>query len=489
MFTILFDEMQRIWRYRWLVTAVAALLFAGAALYIMRLPKIYDSSAQIFVNKETPVSAAAHGVSLVGDNFGSAYVVQKTLLNDDHLKTIVIKRDPRAAAMSRADMAGAITALRAKIRIDPDQGDGFVQIHFQDTDPVRARDTVQFLLDQFISANIARNRRELARAGQFLDQQIVSYAAKSRAADKAVAAFRRAHPAIARAAGLDAGEAAGEVASAQAAYSAALMAKGPTGARDDGQIAALRARIATLRTEYTDRYPDVVAAKRQLDALLAASAAAPDAQETREPSYISAARSALAAAQAKLHLARVGPPPSPLDAEWADLKKKSAILRANYDEMLSRREAARMSEAVYADKNSGKYQVTSLPTVPPLPVGPNRRLYLLLAAALSLATGIAAAYLRGTINGIFVASHELEEAFGLPVAGTVSLEKAWQTNRKGDAARRLTAFTSAAIIFGLAGIVAASRCIASPGLPDNGFNADPVTVDLSGDAAAKDQAK
>jgi uncharacterized protein involved in exopolysaccharide biosynthesis len=487
MFTILFDEMQRIWRYRWLVTAVAALLFAGAAAYIMRLPKIYDSSAQIFVNKETPVSAAAHGVSLVGDNFGSAYVVQRTLLNDDHLKTIVIKRDPHAATMSRAAMASAVAALRAKIRIDPDQGDGFVQIHFQDTDPVRARDTVQLLLDQFITANIARNRRELARAGQFLDQQIVSYAAKSRAADKAVAAFSRAHPTIAQAGGLDAGEAAGEVASAQAAYSAALMARGPTGARDDSQIAALRARIATLRTEYTDRYPDVVAAKRQLDALLAAPAAVPEPQDGGEPSYISAARGALAAAQARLHLARVGPPPSPLDAEWADLRKKSTILRANYDEMLSRREAARMSEAVYADKNSGKYQVTSLPTVPPLPIGPNRRLYLLLAAALSLATGIAAAYLRGSINGIFVASRELEEAFGLPVAGTVSLEKAWQTNRRGGAARRLTAFTSAAAVFGFAGLMAASRCMASPGHLDNGFNADPVKVDLS-DATAKDQA-
>jgi len=169
------------------------------------------------------------------------------------------------------------------------------------------------------------------------------------------------------------------------------------------------------------------------------------------------ARSALAAAQGRLRAAQMGPPPSPLDAEWADLKKKSEILRNNYEEMLSRREAARMSQAVYADKNSGKYQVTSLPTVPPLPTGPNRRLYLLLAAIVSLGTGVAAAYLRGAINGIFVAPRELEEVFGLPLAGTVSLEKAWRTDGVRRIGKSATALTIAFVFAGTTGgLLAAS---------------------------------
>jgi polysaccharide chain length determinant protein (PEP-CTERM system associated) len=452
MFNVLFDELLRIWQYRWLILGAAALIFCSAALYILRMPNIYEASAQIYVNKETPVSTAAHGISLVGDNFGSAYVVQKTLLNDQYLKTILTQTDPRTASMDQAALLRAIAALRARIRIDPDQGDGFVQIHFQDADPVHARNVVRMLLDQFIAANLTRSRIDLGRASQFLDQQIAAYGEKSRAADAELMDFSRKHPGIARSSlAAQVGDAVDEVASARAAYSAALSGKssgGQSGPPSPGsaEIAALNARIAVLRTQYTAQYPDVVAAQRQLDALLAAQSATATAAPALEnqsaaPSEAHEARAAhgaLLAAQARLRQAQQGPPPSPLDAQWADLKKNSAILRGNYEEIMSRREAARLSQAVYADKNSGKYQITAPPTVPPIPSGPNRRLYLLLAGIIALGTGVGMAYLRGAINGILVAPRELEDIFGLPVAGTVSLEKTWQTDRRPIAGRNIS---------------------------------------------------
>jgi polysaccharide chain length determinant protein (PEP-CTERM system associated) len=449
MFNVLFDELLRIWQYRWLVLGVAGLIFCSAALYILRMPNVYEASAQIYVNKETPVSTAAHGISLVGDNFGSAYVVQKTLLNDQYLKTILIRTDPRTASMNQAAFLRAISTLRARIRIDPDQGDGFVQIHFQDADSVHARNVVRMLLDQFIAANITRSRVDLGRASQFLDQQITAYGEKSRAADADLMAFGRKHPDIARSSlAAQVGDAVDEVASARAAYSAALSVKSSGGqsggpSQGSGEIAALNARIAVLRTQYTEQYPDVVAAQRQLNSLLAAQSAtmtAAPAVENQSGGMAEAreAHGALLAAQARLRRAQQGPPPSPLDAQWADLKKKSAILRGNYEEIMSRREAVRLSQAVYADKNSGKYQITAPPTVPPIPSGPNRRLYLLLAGAISLGMGVGMAYLRGAINGILVAPRELEEIFGLPVAGTVSLEKTWQTDRRPVAGRSIS---------------------------------------------------
>ena len=93
------------------------------------------------------------------------------------------------------------------------------------------------------------------------------------------------------------------------------------------------------------------------------------------------------------------------------------------------------------------------------------------------AAGIAAAYLRGSINGIFVAPRELEDAFGLPVAGTVSLERAWQTNRVTGAGRSLTAMALAAILAGTTGIVAASHY---PRAPDT----NSVKIDLDNGVVA-----
>jgi polysaccharide chain length determinant protein (PEP-CTERM system associated) len=461
-FNALFDELQRIWRYRWLALTIAAVLFAGAAVYIMRLSPVYEASAQVYVSKETPIAAAAHGMSLVGENFGSAYVVQKTLLNDPPLRRVLFRIDPNAATMNRTSLFAAMNALRSKIHIDPDQGDGFVQIRFQDPNPVRARNVVRLLLDQFIAANVSRNTSELESAEQFLNEQIASYAAKARAADAALAAFTRRHPSVvgADSAALIA-DATSEVASAQAAYTAALVSTAPAAAAtaDDGQIAALRARIATLRTQYTDQYPDVVAAQRQLNSLLEAQKSAPATAAAAMPvqsASVRTAHDALMAAQARLRRAQQGPPPSPLDAEWANLKKQSALLHGSYDELVSRREAARLSQAVYAGKHPGKYQITSPPTVPLVPSGPDRRLYLLLAGILCLGVGMAAAYLRGAINGIFVTPRELEEAFGLPVAGTVSLEETWRTNRRGGGASALSVIAAALFIIGSMSTLVAS---------------------------------
>jgi hypothetical protein len=51
------------------------------------------------------------------------------------------------------------------------------------------------------------------------------------------------------------------------------------------------------------------------------------------------------------------------------------------------------------------------------------------AAVMAAAAGIGAAYVRAGVKGILVAPRELEEAFQLPVVGTVSWERAWHTRR------------------------------------------------------------
>ncbi|HEU4549715.1 MAG TPA: hypothetical protein VFS01_08465, partial [Rhizomicrobium sp.] len=422
---LLYDQARRIWFYRWLIVLVAVPLFAGAAFFIMRMPKIYEAYAQVFVDRETAAAAAAEHVSLVGGNFGSGYVIQKTMLNDNNLHALLFRINPAARNMDRGSLANATAGLRGRIRIDPDQGDGFFQIHYQDTDPVRARDVVKMLIDGFINANLARNRVELESAVRFLDRQIASYASSLQEANKALAQFRALHPEIVDARNpMVVANAASAVASARAAYEAAL-AQPSRGGGNEGEIASLRAHIAELRGRFTDQYPDVVAAQHRLDVLLAAGAAAP-APSTNE-GVVAQARAQLDAAEGRLRSAERSAAGTVLDAQWADLRNNAEILRNNRQELMGRRQGAQMSLALYADRESGKYQVTTPPVVPPLPVGPNRRLYLALAAGIALAVGIGAAYLRAAVNGIFVAPRELEEAFGLPVAGTVSLERAWQT--------------------------------------------------------------
>lgn len=438
--TLLHDEAQRIWCYRWLVLATTLALFTAAAAYIVRMPDVYDAWGQIYVNKQTPLAAAAEGVSLVGENYGSPYVVEKTLLNDDSLEAVVRRIEPASALKTEAQVAAAVSRLRSRISGTPDGGDGFLEIHYADTDPVRAQKVVSLLLNLFIARNLDRARNDLGRASQFIEEQIASYEASLLASQDRIAAFRRSHPEV-NAVTLPAVE---EYIEGSAPPPAALAAAARPGPSAAAQLAAqLEARLATLRLTYTEQYPDVVATRRQLaDAIVqrdleAGMAAAAAALEPAPPAAASGAPASYG--PRRRMRGPIVPPPLPpaVATAWAELQRSDEVLRINYQQLIAKRAATKMSQAVYGGDGSGKYQITREPTVPTMPAGPNRKLYLVAAALLAIGGGLAAGYLWAAMRGILVSTHELEKAFQLPVIGTVSWEPAWHTGPQGAASRRL----------------------------------------------------
>jgi hypothetical protein len=138
-------------------------------------------------------------------------------------------------------------------------------------------------------------------------------------------------------------------------------------------------------------------------------------------------RSGLDAAEGRLGRLRALQGEAPrIIAQYAQLSRNADIMRSNYQALLTRREAARFSQALDRSDDNAHYRVTAEPQIPGAPDGPDRNLFMLIAAGAALICGIFAAYLLATVRGIFVAPRELEQAFDLPVVGTVSWEEAWQ---------------------------------------------------------------
>jgi polysaccharide chain length determinant protein (PEP-CTERM system associated) len=440
--SLLYDELVRIWCYRWTAIATAAVLLVLGAAFVLRMPNVYDSWAQIYVNKQTPLAAAAQNVSL-GDGNGT-YVVQKTLLNDQSLRKVVEKINPAFAGLTPAAREGQIISLRNRIEISPDQGDGFTEIHYKATDPNQAHRVVQLLLNQFVDANQDRAQHDLGQADVFLDAQIEVYKRKLAESGQKLAAFRQRYGRTSdttTTGPVDDSGAAADVETARAAYSAALARDGAS--PQQSQIAALQERIASLRLQYTDQYPDLVAARQQLAQLQQSGSAG---QVGESPAVVTT-RAQLANAQARLRKSRFRPElPPELASQEAELKRTDDVLRTSYQELASRREAAKMSLAVYGANSSAKYQITNQPTMPSFPSGPNRPLYLTLTILVAIAGGVGAAYLRGAITGVFVAPRELEEAFQLPVIGTISWEKTWHTGAAAENPRHAAIFVAFGVV-------------------------------------------
>jgi uncharacterized protein involved in exopolysaccharide biosynthesis len=419
--TIINDEARRIWCYRVTALAVTAIVFCGATLYILRLPDLYDAWAQLYINKQTPVAAAAEGVSLRGDSYGSPYVIQKTLLNDQNLTQVIRAIDPAAKSLNGLQMSAATLRMRNNFHIT-DQGDGFIEFHYQDRDPKRAASVVRLLLDEFIRSNVTRSRSELDRAADFLDEQISAHEVLMRQSQATLNALREQHPAVATLS-LAGGPAFPVADSGPVMVEAPMAAAPPARSAADERVATLEAKLAALRADFTEQHPDVVATSRQLSEAKAARALEPP----------------VAAGPARRYVQRMGPRAAPMvspkvAAEWADAQRSDEALRNKHEQLLARREAARMSQAVYGPDGSGKFQVTRIPTVPLLPIGPNRTLFIQLAGIAALGCGLGAAYLRGAIRGVVVSPREVELACQLPVVGAVSWEPAWVTTPRAQSA-------------------------------------------------------
>jgi len=419
--TLIQDEARRIWVHRWLGFACAAFIFVAGSAFVMTLPHSYDAWGQVYVDKQTPVTEAARGVSLEGS--GSAAVVEKTLLNDQNLERMVRETNPAAPLMDRAQMAKAVMRLRDRIKITSD-GEGFFEFHFVGNDPVHAAAMVKRLVDQFIGSNVNRSRGELVKAEAFLDEQIAGYKALLAESQARIEVLRRNNAGLTTATSPALlAPAPVETATEEVVVSAPSPARKAQAAKSAAaaeRVASLETKLEQLRGEYTEEYPDVVTARRQLAEAMASQDLADGMAPTKE-----------APVRRVIHRAAPRPYVSPqAAAEWADAQRNAEMLRTNYQQLIARREATRMSLAVLGSDSSGKFQVTRAPTVPIVPQGPRKLVFLVGVLVAAVAGGLGAAYLRGAIRGIMVSPRELEMACQLPVIGTVSWEPAWSTHHR-----------------------------------------------------------
>jgi uncharacterized protein involved in exopolysaccharide biosynthesis len=420
------DEVRRIWCYRWLVTALTAALVAGAVAFTFSMPNIYEAWGQLFVSRQTPLSVAADTASLADLRTSNTYVVQKTLLNDGNLEAVVHALEPQRR-FTKLELASSTAALKKRVRL-VDGGDGFVEVHYTDTDPQRAQVVVQLILNQFMSGSYERSQQELRLAGAFLDQQVSSYDDLIAQSQAKIATVRR------RLGGID-----GE--GGEDAVLAGVQPQGPvpteaiqpppppsppapprTEAAE--RVTQLEARLASLLTVDTEQHPDVISARRQLEQARA--------QGKQEMAEIGSSPSATPpplrpVPRRRVQIRRRPAPPPEVVAELAELQRNDELLRASYEQLVAKRAAAQMSQAVSGADRASRFLVTREPARPTIPVGPNRTLYLAAGLLAAVGAGVGAGYLRAVTRGIMVSPRDVEEVIQLPVIGTVSWEPALRT--------------------------------------------------------------
>jgi polysaccharide chain length determinant protein (PEP-CTERM system associated) len=523
-FNLVTAEIRRSWPFRWFAFYAAVILTGLAAFIAVVVPDQYVSRAQVYVNTETLLKPLLKGIAVDLDAAQQISVFQRTLLSDPNVEKVIRDIDMDLDINSPTGRERAMEVLRDRVAIEG-VGKELFSIRYSDYDPVRARDIVQALLTIFIESNLGQSRTEMQSARDFVEKQIQTYANQLRKAEQQIAQFRVSHletlgrgtySSRLESARTELIEAELELQEAESLKGQLRghLAKTPRFAAEGAppskiiigdslvvstidRINTLRTQLDALRLRYTDSHPDVIATKRELDALVAqyssddvsieVAAVEPAKPLKTTPSYdpksqdvggkpaaaddtiarvpnpvfeelkvrILETEAAIFGASSKVerakrqisHLESLAGSAPTAEAELADLTRDYEVMQKNYEELLRRREAARMSQAVDTSVDVVEFRVIDPPTLPAAPSGPNRTLILAVGTIAALLGGAFTAYLRANVKGAFVSSSDLQRAFALPVLGAVSRNDGF-VRRVGRSADFMALLTGVAALIG-----------------------------------------
>ena len=464
-----------IWRRRWYATVIAWLVCVVGWVVVIMMPSQFQSEARIYVDTDGVLGPLLKGIAITADIDRQVAIMQKTLLSRPNLERVALMTDLDITATTSAQMDSLLGRLAANTTIRG-QGKSLFTLSHTDQDPVLAKEVVRSLVTIFVEEVLGQNRTEKADAVSFIQEQLDGYEKQLRAAEGRLADFKRRHMEILPGGGKNFASrlrgASGKRDAARLAYEDAVVRRDQLRKQLGGvaryreietirpgaaggpasvflpRIQGLERRLDDLRLRFTDQHPDVVATMRTLETLraqyeeeqtgrAAGDFGATTTTRTREPNplydeiklklvdleadVVSLRRRLAQAAAQVVDLDLLALRAPKVEAELADLNRDYEILKGNYEGLLSRRESARLAQAVETKSDNIQFKLVDPPRVPTKPVAPNRPLFMSVVLIMGLGAGVGFAFLLAQLDDSFRTPESLKQSFGLPVLGCVSL--------------------------------------------------------------------
>ena len=463
------SELRSIWKYRWIGTAVAwvVVLVGGAALLFVR--DRYEASAKIYVDTQTVLKPLMTGLAFQPDIDQQVRMLAKTLISRPTVEQLFKSPSVGLPPPDPLHYDYEVEKLKDKIKLVPSGQGNLYAISYRDVDPQRARRLVETLVNLFIASNSAAKQRDSAEASRFIEEQIKVYEGKLTEAENRLKDYKLRNFGVtgvpnqdffARMSALS-----DEVSKLRLELSAAEQSRdalrrelshedpqlppesmpagmAPVQSEVEVRLEAQRKLLDDLLRRYTEEHPDVISVRRTITQLeaqrrreLESKAAKGRGNAPTNPVYqklrislaeaeanVAALRTQLGLQQGRLDQVRATASRIPqVEAELAQLNRDYDIIRKNYDQLVSRREAA--SLGVKIDETSGlaEFRVVDPPQVAPTPVLPGRRMLAILFAMAALVAGIGTTYGITRYRPTVIDAKALRELTRRPVLGTVSM--------------------------------------------------------------------
>jgi polysaccharide chain length determinant protein (PEP-CTERM system associated) len=494
---VLLNFLKAIGKYRWHAVAITWIVALIGWAVVLRLPNQYEASARVYVDTQSILRPLLAGMTTTPNLDQQVIFMRRTLLSRPNIEHLMRMVDLDVKATDTKQHDKIVDQLMSQIKLSGTERDDIYTIAYTSDNPKLGKDIVQSLLSIFMEGSFSGKKQDSEKAVQFIDDQIKQYEEKLAVAENALKDFKLKHMGLLPhdgggdfgaqlvAANDQLSQARLELAEAEQARNAIRgkitgePAKPGTEIVDpavvdpdlEARIATAQKNLDTLRLQYTEQHPDIIANRRLLEQLLAQKAdLAKHKKRSSDPGAgyspmlqqlnveLSQAEARVASMRARVeeYAARVSRLRSQsteapeVEAQLAQLNRDYQVNKDNYQKLVERRESARLSGDLTSATDMLSFRVIDPPTVPSQPSGPNRLRLFSLVFAGALVAGLAVAFLMSQVRPTFMSQSALREVTGLPVLGAIGMN--WTAEQTVRRKRRLVGLgVSVLVLFGVYG--------------------------------------
>jgi len=460
-----------VWRHRWLALAVAWLVAIGGWIWVWQLPEAYVASARVYVDTNSILRPLLRGLAIQPNIDQRISMMSRTLLSRPNLEKLMRMTDLDLQVNTEAQKNAMLSSMSEAIGLSGSRDNASLySISVRDSDREMAKRIAQSLITVFIESSLSGKRADSSGAQDFLDDQITEYEERLVAAENRLALFKQENVDVLPGSGGDyysnlqgtrqqlsqARLLLSELENRRLELQRQIDGEDPVFISSgviattstsplDSRIQYMRTTLDSLSVRYTDKHPEV----RQLSALIKEleaekaseyrrvrqDASAGFSGLTNSPVY-QGMRSMLAATEANIaelqvrvaeydrRVTNLGDKVNnipEIEAELKQLDRDYGVIAGQHQELLERREAARLSQDVEQNASDVTFRVIDPPFVPLEPSEPNKPLLNGVVLLLGIAAGVGVGLLVSLISPVISDARTLVGITGMPLLGAVTL--------------------------------------------------------------------
>lgn len=409
--------------YKWWSLTLAWIICLGGWPIVSRMPDVFTATTRVHVDTRSILRPLLAGMTIQPDIGSEVRLMTRLIFSRPNIEKIAKMTDLDLTAKDEKSMEGLVKGMQNALKIEGGDNNLFT-IGFTDPNPKTAKKVVQAVLTLFVEQSLGESREDSDSANKFLEQQIKEHERRLQAAEQAREDFKRANY------GLISGENGGggdlygqmnQLATLQEEAKLKVqeakqrrdqiqmqvdneepMIKGSEG--EAAAVSSLEMRIQNLRSKldelllrYTEKHPAVVTLKKSITDLEKQQKAEIAALE--QPGQVATAKGMesnpiyqqlkIALGDAEANIASLMAREKAYDDKIELLKQQMDarlkietqlqglnrdydMVKANYNQLLAKRETARMSDTVEQTTDAVKFRIVDPPQVPSKPSAPNR---------------------------------------------------------------------------------------------------------------------